>query len=139
MDMEEQFKAEELKGLICTSSLELGIDVGSVDFAIQFNSPRQVSRLIQRMGRAGHRVGERSEGAIVASNPDEIAESMVIARKAMDGELEELRVRENPLAVLANQLVAITMAGELEKERAYEIIRRSHLQKPLSRGVLRRA
>lgn len=140
VDMEEQFKAEKLKGLICTSSLELGIDVGSVDFAIQFNSPRQVSRLIQRMGRAGHRVGERSEGAIVASNPDEIAESMVIARKAMDGELEELRVRENPLAVLANQLVAITMAGELEKERAYEIIRRSHPFRNLSReeffGVL---
>lgn len=126
VDMEERFKAEQLKGLICTSSLELGIDVGSVDFAIQYNSPRQVSRLIQRMGRAGHRVGERTEGAIVATDPDEIAESLVVARKAMDGELEELRVRENPLAVLANQLVAMTMSGAADKEMAYYLVRRSY-------------
>ena len=116
IEMEEEFKQERLKGLICTSSLELGIDIGSVDFAIQYNSPRQVSRLIQRMGRAGHSVGERSEGAIVASNPDEIAESLVIARKAMKEELEELRVREWPMAVLANQLVAMAMTGQVEKE-----------------------
>jgi ATP-dependent Lhr-like helicase len=140
VDMEEQFKAEQLKGLICTSSLELGIDVGSVDFAIQYNSPRQVSRLIQRMGRAGHRVGERTEGAIVATDPDEIAESMVVTRKAMAGELEALRVRENPLTVLANQLVAMTMSGAAEKEMAYHMFRRSYPFRNLSRddffGVL---
>lgn len=133
VEMEEQFKAEQLKGLICTSSLELGIDVGSVDFAIQYNSPRQVSRLIQRMGRAGHRVGERTEGAVVASNPDEIAESMVIARKAMAGELEELRVRPNPLAVLANQLVAMTMSGAVEKEWAFHTVRRAYPFRDISR------
>ena len=140
VDMEEQFKDERLKGLICTSSLELGIDVGSGDFAIQYNSPRQVSRLIQRMGRAGHRVGERTEGAIVATDPDEITESMVVSRKAMAGELEELRVRENPLAVLANQLVAMTMSGAAEKEMAYRVVRRAYPFRNLSRddfiGVL---
>ncbi|HOK27963.1 MAG TPA: DEAD/DEAH box helicase, partial [Methanomassiliicoccaceae archaeon] len=140
IDMEERFKEERLKGLICTSSLELGIDVGSVDFAIQYNSPRQVSRLIQRMGRSGHRVGERTKGAIVATDPDEIAESLVVARKAMAGELEELRVRENPLAVLANQLVAMTMSGAANKEMAYFLVRRSYPFRNLSReeffGVL---
>lgn len=140
IEMEEQFKGEQLKGLICTSSLELGIDIGSVDFAIQYNSPRQVARLIQRMGRAGHSVGERSEGAIVTSNPDEIAESMVIARRAMKGELEELRVRERPMAVLANQLVAMAMVGQVEKEWAYHTVRRSYPFRNLSRedfqGVL---
>ncbi len=140
IEMEEEFKQERLKGLICTSSLELGIDIGSVDFAIQYNSPRQVARLIQRMGRAGHSVGERSEGAIVASNPDEIAESLVIARKAMKGELEDLWVRENPMAVLANQLVAMAMVGQVEKEWAYQVIRRSYPFRNLSRdgfhGVL---
>jgi ATP-dependent Lhr-like helicase len=140
VEMEEEFKQERLKGLICTSSLELGIDIGSVDFAIQYNSPRQVARLIQRMGRAGHSVGERSEGAIVASNPDEIAESMVIVRKAIAGELEDLRVREKPMAVLANQLVAMTMVGQVEKELAYQVIRRSYPFRNLTReefhGVL---
>jgi ATP-dependent Lhr-like helicase len=140
IEMEEEFKQERLKGLICTSSLELGIDIGSVDFAIQYNSPRQVARLIQRMGRAGHSVGERSEGAIVASNPDEIAESLVISRKAMKGELEDLRVRENPMAVLANQLVAMAMVGQVEKEWAYQVIKRSYPFRNLARddfhGVL---
>jgi ATP-dependent Lhr-like helicase len=140
VEMEEEFKAERLKGLICTSSLELGIDIGSVDFAIQYNSPRQVARLIQRMGRAGHAVGERTEGAIVASNPDEIAESMVIARKAAAGELEDLRVREKPMAVLANQLVAMAMVGQVEKELAYQVVKRSYPFRSLTReefhGVL---
>ncbi|NLI74602.1 MAG: DEAD/DEAH box helicase [Euryarchaeota archaeon] len=133
IDMEERFKSEQLKGLISTSSLELGIDVGSVDFAIQYNSPRQVSRLIQRMGRAGHRIGMQTKGAIVATDPDEIAESMVVTRKAMAGELEELRIRENPLAVLANQLVAMTMSGAADKELAYQLICRSYPFRNLSR------
>ncbi len=126
IEMEEDFKKEKLKGLICTSSLELGIDIGSVDYAIQYNSPRQVARLIQRMGRAGHSVGEKSEGAVICSNPDEIAESTVIARKAMDGELEKMRVRENPLTVLANQLVAMAMTGTIEKNWAFSILKKSY-------------
>ncbi|QLH74944.1 MAG: DEAD/DEAH box helicase [Methanomassiliicoccales archaeon] len=126
IEMEDDFKAERLKGLICTSSLELGIDIGSADFAIQYNSPRQVARLIQRMGRAGHRVGERSEGAIVASNPDEIAESLVIVRKALAEELEPMRVRENPMTVLANQLVAMAMVGQVRKHDAFVTIKRSY-------------
>lgn len=137
IEMEEDFKNERLKGLICTSSLELGIDIGSVDFAIQYNSPRQVSRLVQRMGRAGHSVGERSEGAIVASNPDEVAESLVIARRAMAGELEDLRVRERPLSVLANQLVAMAMVGQVEKELAYQVIKRAYPFRNLPREEFR--
>ena len=133
IEMEEDFKSEKLKGLVCTSSLELGIDIGSVDYAIQYNSPRQVARLIQRMGRAGHAVGERTEGTIVASNPDEIAESMVIARRAMKGDLEDLRVRPNPMAVLANQIVAMGMVGQVEKEWAYQTVKRAYAFRDLER------
>lgn len=134
IQMEDDFKAERLRALICTSSLELGIDVGSIDLAIQYNSPRQVTRLIQRVGRAGHRVGERSVGKIVTTSPDEIAESLVIARRALLEELEERRIRENPLSVLANQLVAMTMGQpSIEEERAFAIVRRSYPFRSLPR------
>jgi len=127
IQMEEEFKSEELKALICTSSLELGIDVGSADFAIQFDSPRQVTRLIQRIGRSGHSVGQVSLGTIVTTKPSETAEGLVIARRAMVEELERFRIRENPLSVLANQLVAMTLTeGKVDKDRAYETIRRAH-------------
>lgn len=127
VQMEEEFKSEQLKALICTSSLELGIDVGSADFAIQFDSPRQVTRLIQRIGRSGHRVGEVSLGVIVTTKPAETAESLAVARRAMVEELERFRIRENPMSVLANQLVAMTLAeGRVDKDRAFATLRRAY-------------
>jgi len=127
VQMEDDFKSERLKALICTSSLELGIDVGSADFTIQFNSPRQVTRLIQRVGRSGHRLGKTSFGKIVTTAPGETAESMVIARRAMIEELERFRIRENPLSVLANQLVGMTLTEpRVDKEWAFATIRRAY-------------
>lgn len=127
VQMEDDFKSEKLKALICTSSLELGIDVGSADFAIQFNSPRQVTRLIQRVGRSGHRINEVSLGKIVATTPSEVAESFVIARRAMIEELERLHIRENPLSVLANQLVAMTLTEpRVDRDWAYNTVRRAY-------------
>jgi ATP-dependent Lhr-like helicase len=125
--MEDDFKGEVTKALICTSSMELGIDVGSADFVLQYNSPRQVTRLVQRIGRSGHGVGEVSDGVTIATGPDDFAEACVIARRALSGELEESTVRENDLAVLANQIVAFTMAqSSVHVDEAYEIFRRAH-------------
>ncbi|NYT15752.1 MAG: DEAD/DEAH box helicase [Methanomassiliicoccales archaeon] len=134
IQMEDDFKEERLRGLISTSSLEMGIDIGSADFAIQYNSPRQVTRLIQRMGRAGHKVGLLSEGAVVASNPDEVGEGLVISRRAITGEIEPLRVRENPLTVVANQLLSMGMVGEVETDWAYETIRKAYPFRNLARS-----
>ena len=134
IQMEDDFKSERLKALICTSSLELGIDVGSADFTIQFDSPRQVTRLIQRVGRSGHRVGETSVGKIIATNPTDIAESLVISRRAMIEELEKLRIRPNPFSVLANQLVAMTLTeSRVEKDQAFAMVTRAHPFKDLLR------
>ncbi len=136
VQMEEDFKSEKLKALICTSSLELGIDVGSADFAIQFNSPRQVTRLIQRVGRSGHRIGEVSLGKIVATDPMEVAESFAIARRAMLEELEKFKIRENPISVLANQLVAMTLTeGKVDKNWAFGTITRAYPFRNLRRKV----
>ncbi len=127
VQMEDEFKTEQLKALICTSSLELGIDVGSADFTIQFNSPRQVTRLIQRVGRSGHRIGEVSMGKIIATDPSEVAESFAISRRAMVEELEKFAIRENPLSVLGNQLVAMTLTeAKVDKDWAFRTITRAY-------------
>ena len=126
MDMEDRFKKGEVKCLICTSSLELGIDVGSTDMVIQYNSPRQVSRMIQRAGRAGHRIGETIRAKILATAPDEVAEAMVVARRCDSKELEYFEGRECPLTVVANQLIAMTMTGAMDKELAYKVMRNAY-------------
>jgi len=126
MDMEDRFKRGDVRCLICTSSLELGIDVGTTEMVIQYNSPRQVSRMIQRAGRAGHRIGETIRAKILATAPDEVAEAMVIARRCDAKELEYFEGRECPLSVVANQLIAMTMTGPMNKELAYKMIRNAY-------------
>jgi len=132
-DAEDRFKSGELKALICTSSLELGIDIGSADLVIQFNSPREVSRMIQRAGRAGHRSGGKIRSVILAVSPDELAEASVIARKAEARELEHFPGRKGQLAVLANQLVAMTVSERTDRDTAYRIITNSSIFSGLTR------
>ncbi|MFH1294608.1 MAG: helicase-related protein, partial [Candidatus Aenigmatarchaeota archaeon] len=106
---EDDFKAGKIKALICTSSLELGIDIGQVDFIIQYNSPRQVSKMLQRVGRAGHRLDKTSEGVIITTGMDDAFESAVIAKLAMEGKIEPSRLYGKSLDVLAQQVVGMSM------------------------------
>ena len=133
MMMEDEFKRGDVKALICTSSLELGIDVGTTDLVIQYNSPRQISRMIQRAGRAGHRIGERIHAKIIATSPDEVAESLVIARKTDAKELEDKTGRPCPMTVVANQLIAMTMGAHMDRDTAYSIFRRTHVFRDMER------
>ena len=127
IESENDFKSGKLKSLICTSSLELGIDVGNTDFVIQYNSPREVTRIVQRVGRSGHKVGKTSKGLLLATNPEDLAESLVIARKALAGELEILSVRQNPLSVLTNQIISLALEyGKINAKKTYKIIKRSY-------------
>ena len=134
IEAEDDFKEGKIKGLICTSSLELGIDIGNTDCILQYNSPRQVTRLVQRIGRAGHSIGETSRGKIMATNPEDLGEALVIARRALNGELEEISIRENPLSVLANQIISMALEyGNIEGGKMYEIIKRAYPFRNLSR------
>ncbi|MCW4028894.1 MAG: DEAD/DEAH box helicase [Candidatus Bathyarchaeota archaeon] len=106
---ETGLKKGALKGLIATSSLELGIDVGSIDLVIQYMSPRQVSRLIQRVGRAGHTYGYLSEGLIIGMDSDDTLEALVIARRALNEQLEPLEIPDKPYDVLAHQIAGLLL------------------------------
>ena len=139
-EMEDRFKSGRLKALICTSSLELGIDVGTTDLVIQYNSPRRVARMVQRAGRAGHRIGGRIAAKVIATAPDELMEAMAVARRCEDREVEDSSGRPCPLTVVANQLVAMTMSGRMDRDSAYAVFRRAHPFRDLKRedmdGVL---
>ena len=127
VDVEDRFKAGELDGLLCTSSMELGIDVGRIDHVVQYQSPRQVSRLLQRVGRAGHRQDVVSSGTVVTTRPDDTFEAVVIARRAAEGEVEPAGIHHGSLDTVANQIPGLLMGfGELPARRAYEIITRAY-------------
>ena len=135
VQMEDDFKSGHLRALICTSSLELGIDVGTADFVLQYSSPREVARIVQRVGRSGHGVGEVSDGVILATKEDDVAEACAIARRALAEEIEPVVVRTNNRSVLANQLVAMAVSERfLEADRAYATVRRSWAFRDLARA-----
>jgi len=104
---ERALKDGEIKGLVATSSLELGIDVGRIDYVIQYMSPHQVTRLIQRVGRSGHSVGKIADGIIITMDSDDTLEALVIARKAMSEDLENVAVPEKPLDALCHQIAGL--------------------------------
>ncbi len=105
--VERNLKDGKLLGVICTSSLELGIDIGFLDFVVQYNSPRQVTRLIQRVGRSGHRIGQVSNGLVVTQDSDDTLEAAVLCRKSINGELEPLVPLEAPYDVAVHQVAGL--------------------------------
>ncbi len=138
IEAENNFKGGILRGLICTSSMELGIDIGDVDHVIQYMSPRQVTRLIQRVGRSGHWVGERSSGTIITIGADDAAESSAISRRAMSGEIETIELHENSTDTLANQVCGMALDfGEISIEKLYSIVNRAYPFRTLKIELLR--
>lgn len=139
---EEKLKTGELKGAICTSSMELGIDVGKIDLCIQYNSPRQVARLLQRIGRSGHKITEMAKGRIIVKDSTDGMESSVIIDRSRKKELEPVKIPKKPLDVLVHELVGMLVAArEWNVEDVYSLVRRAYpfrdLEKEEVIGVLR--
>ena len=137
--VEELLKAGALPCLVATSSLELGIDMGAVDMVLQIESPKSVARGLQRIGRAGHGVGEVSRGRIFPKFRGDLLECAVVARRMREGAIEPTVVPRNALDVLAQQIVAIAVSAEpegIEVDELHALVRRTHSYAELSRELL---
>jgi len=124
--IEDALKAGRLPGLVATSSLELGIDMGAVDLVIQVESPTSVASGIQRIGRAGHSVGEPSKGTIFPKYRGDLLETAVVVDRMLRGEIETTRVPRNPLDVLAQQIVAMSAMEEWSVAALSELVHRAY-------------
>ena len=123
--IEDRLKRGDLRAIVATSSLELGIDMGAVDLVIQVESPGAVSRGLQRIGRAGHQVGEPSRGSIFPKHRGDLLETAVVTRRMIDGEIESTRYLRNPLDVLAQQIVAhVAIVEECSVDEVAVMVRR---------------
>ena len=136
MQIEEMLKGGQLKALVATSSLELGIDMGAVDLVVMVESPGSVARGLQRVGRAGHGVGETSIGRIFPKHRGDLLECAVVAQRMREGRLEPLHIPENPLDVLAQQLVAMISQRDYSLDELHQIVLRSPNYARLSREML---
>jgi len=135
MLVEEALKAGTLRGLVATSSLELGIDMGAIDLVIQVESPISVASGLQRIGRAGHSVDAVSAGKIFPKYRGDLLESAVVVGRMLEGAIESTRVPRNPLDVLAQQLVAMCSQEAWSVDALYAICRRAYNYATLSRSL----
>ncbi|MGZ5310235.1 MAG: DEAD/DEAH box helicase [Solirubrobacterales bacterium] len=134
--VEELLKSGQLPCLVATSSLELGIDMGAIDLVVQIESPKSVTRGLQRVGRAGHSLGEVSKGRIFPKFRADLLECAVVARRMRSGEIEETVIPQNPLDVLAQHLVSMAALDEWEVDEVEALVHSAQPFAELSREQL---
>ena len=134
--VEEMLKSGQLPCLVATSSLELGIDMGAVDLVIQVESPKSVTRGLQRIGRAGHSLGEVSKGRIFPKFRGDLLECAVVAKRMREAEIEETTIPQNPLDVLAQHLVSMAALDEWEVDEVERLVTATESFRELSREQL---
>jgi ATP-dependent helicase Lhr and Lhr-like helicase len=131
---EKKLKGGEIRALVATASLELGIDIGSVDLVCQIGSTRSISVALQRVGRAGHWRGAVPKGRIFATTRDELLECAALVRAIRQGELDHLEVPEAPLDILAQQIVAMCAAEDWNEEELFRAVRQAYPYRNLARA-----
>jgi ATP-dependent Lhr-like helicase len=136
LEVEEKLKRGELKVVVSSTSLELGIDIGYIDLVVLLGSPKSTTRLLQRVGRAGHRINEVSKGRIIVVDRDDLVECAVLAKLAMDRFIDSVRIPEKPLDVLAQHIVGMAVEGRWSVDEALRLIRRAYNYRNLSKEEL---
>jgi len=124
--VEEKLKKGELKVVVSSTSLELGIDIGYIDLVVLLSSPKSVSRLLQRVGRAGHHIRQVSKGRIIVVDRDDLVECSVLAKAGMEKKIDKVHIPRNPLDILAQHLVGMALESKWRIEEAYRLVRRSY-------------
>lgn len=132
-DVEEKLKHNKLDAVIATSSLELGIDVGSIDLVCNVESPKSLSSGMQRIGRAGHLLKETSKGRIVATDPDDLVEAAVLVKGIKHGAIDTTKIPLNALDILAQQIVACAAADDWDTTELYKLVKQSYCYHSLDR------
>ena len=135
-EIEEALKAGRLPAVVATSSLELGIDMGAVDLVVQVEAPPSVASGLQRVGRAGHNVGDVSRGIIFPKYQGDLVQAAVVAERMRAGAIEELKIPHNPLDVLAQQIVAMTALDDWVVDELEQTVRKAAPFGGLTRPVL---
>lgn len=123
---ETKLKNGEVKALVATASLELGIDIGTVDLVIQIGSPRAIAVALQRIGRAGHWHGAISKGRIFATTRDELLECAALVHAIREGDLDQLIIPEEPIDILAQQIVAICATGDWREDDLFTLVKNAY-------------
>lgn len=130
---EEKLKKGELKVVVSSTSLELGIDIGYIDLVILINSPKSVSRALQRIGRSGHRLHEKSKGRIIVTDRDELVECSVLLKNAKEGKIDNIKIPKDCLDVLSQHIYGMSIENPWDINYAYDIIRKSYCYKDLEK------
>ncbi len=132
-DAEARLKRGELRAVVATASLELGIDIGTVDLVCQIGSPRSVAVALQRIGRSGHLVGAKPHGRLFATTRDELIECAAVISAIRRGELEEILIPQNALDILAQQIVAAAAQESWQEDELYALVRSAYPYRNLPR------
>lgn len=136
LDVEKSLRDGQLKAVVSSTSLELGIDIGSIDLVVQIGSPKSVAKGLQRVGRAGHQYGGTSKGRIVVFENDDLVECAVLCRAAHRKAIDRVTIPKNSLDVLAQSIVGMSIERVWKVDEAYELVRRAYPYKNLSREQL---
>ncbi len=123
--VEDKLKKGLLKAVVCSTSLELGIDIGSIDFVVQIGSPKSISRCLQRLGRSGHSINAVSQTELIASNRDDIVEIGVMLSEGRKGNFDKVQIPRNCLDVLCQHLVGMSLNGSIKAQEALTVVRRA--------------
>ena len=141
LDVEDRLKRGEIKCVVSSTSLELGIDIGSVDLVCQIGSPKSVAKGLQRIGRSGHSMGKVAKGRLLVFDPDDLVECAVMCRAAHRSDIDRVGIPENCLDVLSQTVVGMSLGARWSIDDAYDVVRGSYCYRNLSKekflGVLR--